>query len=368
MESIVNQSFKDIEIICVNDGSTDNSLEILKRYEELDGRVSVFTQENKGAGAARNLGLSHANGEYVYFMDSDDYLELTALEELYQISEENQTDFIIFKLINYNDGEDETFTTSYHEMPILKKRVGNKLFNYRDLGIHVFYLSVNPQGKFFRKSSISHLKFPENVFFEDNVFFMEAIFDAERVLFYDKHLCYHRIRKDSMMGSSSLKHIDVIHVLNMLFDITKERNLFESYKYPLYNRKMQNSFARFSNLNEEFKGEFFKELKKDFISHQEEYEADDDFLKVLTPKAEFIFYRAISSENYREFELEVNLFDAENRKKELEKSLSDSQEQIGKLEKTNKSLEKEIKRKKKENENLKSSKSSKFGNFIKRIK
>ena len=80
MDSIVNQTLKDIEIICVDDGSSDNSLEILRQYAEKDERVKVIAQANGGAGAARNNGLRAATGEYLSFLDSDDFFELDMLE------------------------------------------------------------------------------------------------------------------------------------------------------------------------------------------------------------------------------------------------------------------------------------------------
>ena len=80
MDSLLNQTLKDIEIICIDDGSTDNSLSILRRYEEMDSRVRVYTQNNKGAGAARNKGIELARGEYFSFLDSDDFFEPEMLE------------------------------------------------------------------------------------------------------------------------------------------------------------------------------------------------------------------------------------------------------------------------------------------------
>ena len=82
LDSVIAQSFEDIEVICVNDGSTDSSLEILKRYANNDSRIKIISQKNKGAGAARNVGIENAAGEYVYFMDSDDYLNADAFERL----------------------------------------------------------------------------------------------------------------------------------------------------------------------------------------------------------------------------------------------------------------------------------------------
>ena len=88
LDSIINQTFKDLEIICINDGSQDNSLNILEEYAEKDNRIKIITTKNQGLSAARNRGLENITGDYVYFIDSDDYLELTAFEELYAVSEE----------------------------------------------------------------------------------------------------------------------------------------------------------------------------------------------------------------------------------------------------------------------------------------
>ena len=83
INSVLNQSLEDIELICVNDGSKDNSLEILNNFSKKDKRVKVFDKPNGGCGSARNKGLDNATGEFIYFFDPDDYILPNALEELY---------------------------------------------------------------------------------------------------------------------------------------------------------------------------------------------------------------------------------------------------------------------------------------------
>lgn len=98
LDSIVNQTFKDIEIICINDGSKDNSLEILKSYAKKDDRFTVINQENGGHAVATNRGMDLATGKYLYLMDSDDVLEdPEALEKTYKVAEEKQVDFVLFQ-------------------------------------------------------------------------------------------------------------------------------------------------------------------------------------------------------------------------------------------------------------------------------
>ena len=122
INSVTTQSLKDIEIICINDGSSDDSQLIIEAFCEIDRRVYFFNQKNKGAGAARNRGIEFANGEYVYFMDADDYLEKNTLEETYNLAVEKEVDFLMFKISNFYDDTKERFSDDYYTMPYLKRK------------------------------------------------------------------------------------------------------------------------------------------------------------------------------------------------------------------------------------------------------
>ena len=100
LESIINQTLQDIEIICINDGSTDNSLQILEEYAQKDSRMIVINQENQGVGVARNKGLEIARGDYIWFVDSDDYVERNGLDYVYEKSKENNADIVCFGVNN----------------------------------------------------------------------------------------------------------------------------------------------------------------------------------------------------------------------------------------------------------------------------
>lgn len=92
LESLIHQTLQDIEIICVDDGSTDSSLEILKSFAKTDSRIKVFSQKNQGQSAARNLALKHAKGEYLGFVDSDDWVDLDYFEKLYRVAKSSNCD------------------------------------------------------------------------------------------------------------------------------------------------------------------------------------------------------------------------------------------------------------------------------------
>ena len=102
LDSCINQTMQDIEIICVNDGSTDHSLEILERYASKDARIKVISQENKGQLIVRKISVAHATGEYILFLDSDDWLELNVCEKLYDAILKYDVEILQFQYIIEN--------------------------------------------------------------------------------------------------------------------------------------------------------------------------------------------------------------------------------------------------------------------------
>jgi len=107
LDSLINQTLKDIEIICVDDGSTDNTLHILEQYREKDSRIYVYHQQNKFAGVARNNGMAHATGKYLIFLDSDDFFHKTMLEKAYNEAERTQAEVVLFGAKTYDDKTEE---------------------------------------------------------------------------------------------------------------------------------------------------------------------------------------------------------------------------------------------------------------------
>ena len=135
LDSVVNQTLRDIEIICVDDGSTDASPEILRKYAEKDSRVQVFTQEKSNAGAARNVGLSKAAGEYLAFLDSDDYYELSMLEHMLACAQERAADVVVCR---YHTCCENTGKTSHSCWGVKMDRLpAKKVFSYGSSGIAV---------------------------------------------------------------------------------------------------------------------------------------------------------------------------------------------------------------------------------------
>ena len=267
MDSIVNQTLTDIEIICVNDGSPDNSLDILNEYAAKDDRISVYDQENGGHAVATNRGIDLATGDYLFLMDSDDVLDLRALELTYEKAIEKEVDFVLFKAINYDDENDRYYETEVYSMDKIAEVVGEEVFDYNDIGELMFGAIVTPWSKLFKREFVmeNNIRFPEGLIFEDNVFFYEALLSAKRIYFLKEFLFIRRWYPKSSTMNGDLRFLNSIDVANLTIDVFKEKGEFDNYRHYLYDKKVNTVFFRYNHVKDEFKETFFKEMKKDFI-------------------------------------------------------------------------------------------------------
>ena len=310
LNSIVNQTLRNIEIICIDDGSTDNSLEILKKYEKTDSRFKIVSQKNSGQGSARNKGMSLASGKYIYFMDSDDFIELNTLKDTFEIAEKNNLDLVMFQLINYDEDTGELFKNDYYTMEEIYDCVGEEVFSVHDVDELIFDIAVSPVNKLYNREFIlsTGAKFPKDLIFEDNLFFFDFIFDVKRMAFHKEFLYTRRVHTASATGLGDKRFLDTIKVNNLIIDKFIKKGLFEKYREILYNKKINLISVRYMNIQEQYKEYFYNEILKEFklmIDH-ENYE---DFLYCLTPRHKKFFDDAIYSENFKEFNLLAgNLF------------------------------------------------------------
>lgn len=175
LDSIVNQTLKDIEIICVNDGSTDNSLAILEEYANKDGRIKIINKENGGPSAARNCAIALAQGEYIGFVDSDDWIDLDFYEKLYNTAKKYNADIACADLLRISTNKEVYFLK--HN----KVQVTSKVFKkYRLCGVPDNNYIMNRIYKTERLKE-SGILFEENILFED-------ILWSHKVLYYLKKL------------------------------------------------------------------------------------------------------------------------------------------------------------------------------------
>ena len=222
LDSIINQTLRKIEIICVNDGSTDSSLSVLKEYASKDNRIKIIDKENEGQGYARKVGLDNANGKYILFCDSDDYYaELTAFEELYNYIEKIQVDVVIFELIRYSELNGFYKENRDFFNPPLKKDI----FSYSDINNLLFFRTY-PVIKIYSKQFIDSYKdwyFPKKIFYEDIPFHFQILIRA-KMSYLNKIFYVYRIRTNSVTNMMNDKIVRYrCQIFKEIYKILKEK-------------------------------------------------------------------------------------------------------------------------------------------------
>lgn len=203
LESVISQNMKNIEVLCINDGSTDHSPEILKAYGKKDGRVIVIDQENQGLSCARNVGIGRARGEYILFLDSDDCLAEHALKELYETARAENLEILTFDAECFYETE-ELKRKEYKDDYYRSRReysgvwTGEELFCERvekdDFCDSACLLLI--QNIWLREKGI---RFRPGIIHEDCLFFFQCLMNAKRISHRKREYLRYRIRERSTM-------------------------------------------------------------------------------------------------------------------------------------------------------------------------
>ena len=263
LDSVINQTLKEIEIICVDDGSTDNSLEILKEYAKKDERIIVITQKNQKQGAARNKGLSIAKGEYIQFVDSDDYILPNTCEELYKKCTNLNLDMLMFAGENFNSQTQKKEYTPYYNFQYLPKNWSKEIFSYKDCSPFSFQMACSAALTVYKRYFLvnNDIKFPEKVYFEDNLFFIKSLFNAQRISI-DKTQYYKRRIHDNSTTQNWNRHFSdylkiIDEVLQYLKNIKIENKIYLNYETSYLNVAI-NIYNKFKSKD---KFRYYKQIK-----------------------------------------------------------------------------------------------------------
>lgn len=240
MDSLLNQTLKSIEIIAVDDGSTDRSLEILNQYAAKDNRVHVFTQQNQYAGAARNLGLSHAKGEYVIFLDSDDFFSPNLAKDAYVAAKAANADIVIFGGMCFNNATGEYSKASWF---LQEKNVPLKQpFSYKDCPNTIFQITSSaPWTKIFRREFIlqTGLQFQHIRNTNDLFFVYSALAMAKSIITLDKTLVYYRVgMKTNLQATKSKSPRCFYEAYSALHDKLVEVNVLDTVRKSYVNHAL----------------------------------------------------------------------------------------------------------------------------------
>lgn len=207
LDSVCKQDLRDIEIVCVNDGSTDNSLAILKEYAQKDPRVKVISQENAGLGAARNVGLSYSNGEFIYFMDSDDVSSSEALSKMYTTLKGSGLDALFFSAASFYETPELEQSHAHYKTYYTRKEFD--ISNGQTLGVKL----QNTKSNFASACCYccrrlflieNEIYFPEGSLYEDNAVFWTILKNAQKAKSISTPLFLRRVRQNSIMTNRKL--------------------------------------------------------------------------------------------------------------------------------------------------------------------
>lgn len=250
--SVLGTKDSDIELIAIDDGSTDESLSILNKYQETFSNLHVYNQINAGPSAARNTGLNYAQGEFVFFLDSDDLLEISVLRGMCKKAEKESADLVISEYDIFN--EYRTFA-----VPLMKKLSGMSKITWQTREILWTFSLCN---KVFRRSRIEeiNLRFPKTNYSEDGVFVMSFVYQASKIIGYEGIVFHYRRmtmseQKSITSAVSEQKVKDYLISHDMIYEKMSEKFLSENPKYNDFEMLKENDSEANDYANEFLKKE-----------------------------------------------------------------------------------------------------------------
>ena len=232
IESVLNQTFQDFELILVDDGSKDQSGTICDSYAAKDDRVVVIHTENKGAAAARNTGLDHASGRYIMFLDGDDYLAENMIARLYEVIEHSEYDVVVCDFLNLLPDEKDNFIVQLQEKTVSGREVLECLKNGKNYGVLTIVWN-----KIYKRKVVENLRFPAGKYFEDEFFSDQLYLNSDQIHVISDVLCYHRVLATSTMNTQRTEnYLDLLDALQERIKIYLKYGYSqdETYKVLIY--------------------------------------------------------------------------------------------------------------------------------------
>ncbi len=283
LDSVLNQTLTDIEVILVNDYSTDKSSKIVKKYIERDSRIKLLTlEERKGQGFARNRAIEIATGEYIGFVDSDDFIEPNMFEELYNKAKSDDTDITMCQVREYDDLNEKYISSDYYALEPLAS-FGENTFSAEDTKEQILDINVALWNKLYKKDYLIGIgeKFPEGFIYEDLPFFFGTYLPAKKINIVWKNLYSYRVnRKNSTMQQFNNKILDRLPMVSLTYEKIKAFPFINDIKQKVQGWIINDIFHRYTLLKENYHKEYFFLMKKIFENLEIENVEDDYWKRV----------------------------------------------------------------------------------------
>ena len=282
LSSLIHQTLEDIEIICVNDASDDFSKEKVLDYVQNDKRIILLnTPKVSGQSYCRNLGMEVASGEYIGFVDSDDWVELDMFEKMYNLAKANDTDITMCQASLFDDKEQTVHTDDYYSLKPLEK-FGDRVFAPNETKDEILNINVVLWNKIYKKDFLKKInaKFENGYIYEDMLFFFETYLKAQKInILWENMYYYRQNRSFSTMQNSDKKVYDRIPMVEKTYNVLKQADFFEEKKTDIICWIIDDIFHRYTLLEDKYYEDYYNAMKG-FFSRIELSEADMQKLQV----------------------------------------------------------------------------------------
>lgn len=280
INSIINQTLQDIEIILIDDGSPDNCPQICDKYAQKDQRIKVYHQKNKGAATARNLGISKASGDYLLILDSDDIFSYDLCQKLYDEAIKHNNDITMCHSVEFDNKTNKELPSKWIIKDCFLPQ--QHVFNYTNIPKHIIgFCQGWSWDKLYKTSFVrkNHLKFQNLKCTNDMYFVMLSLILAERISIIDDILIRHRQNNFSSISNSRDKNpycfIQAIYALKKTLE---EKNLYEYVKQSFINWNVEFCFWHLDTLkNKKNKQKLLNKLKKEVFIKLDVYSLNADY-------------------------------------------------------------------------------------------
>lgn len=274
LNSLINQTLYDIEIICVNDGSTDNCYDILENYKQKDARIKVIHKENEGTGIARNTGLKLATGECIAFVDPDDWVKENMFERLYGLIKEKNLDIAMCMPDGFDEENQKNAPFPYFVDDNFRNIPDDRIFNWRDVSPFSFPMCV--WNKLYKRKFLTEngIDFAERLDFEDHKVIFGALFHAKRIFFIREKLYVYRYnRKGSILSDNNKRLMDRMKMFDIVKKIMEDTDAYSVLKNELIQYQVHDLLYYYGEIKPEFKEEYLnamlEELRRINLSEEE---------------------------------------------------------------------------------------------------
>ncbi len=267
LSSLMYQTLDDIEIICINDASTDASKEIVQNYMNNDKRIILLNVDKmSGQSYARNLGLEIASGEYIGFVDSDDWVEIEMFEKMYNRAKSSDSDITMCCAQLYDDREQKFYTDDYYSLKPLEKFAGNT-FTPEETKDEILNINVVLWNKIYKREFLknSAVTFQNGYIYEDLPFFFETYLKAKKInILWEAPYYYRQNRIFSTMQNSDKKVYDRIPMVERTYNVLKQAPFFNEKKGEIVSWIIDDIFHRYTLLEDKYYEEYYKRMKEFF--------------------------------------------------------------------------------------------------------